>query len=170
VSPKVLFTVIIKVSGLSLIFGLIDIIPQAVSMTPLLLTADRASQINAALVSFPVLALYIIFIWLSLFKTKQVMNWLSLHQDIDAENITPDISTPALFRIALIVLGGVLLINNIPVLFHDLVVAIRQSQASSFKQTSFEPAILSGTKVILGYLLMDQSRRLASWIGLMSSD
>jgi hypothetical protein len=170
-SPNSLFTIIIRIFGLWLIFGLLDIIPQAISMTPLLLSADLNSKIMAAAISIVILGLNLFLIWAAVFRTGNVIKLLSLNKGFNDEHIDVNLSSHAVLRVALIVLGGVLLIQNVPVLFSDLVLYIRQIRSALPGVTpSFHAIVLSGSKILIGYLLMDHNQRIALWFGRMAGD
>jgi hypothetical protein len=164
-SPKSLFTIIIKVLGLLLIFGLLELVPNILGLVPLLIAADLDSQLTAVIFSGMVLFIYFFLIYISLFKTAYIIEKLSLDKHFDTEIIEFNIDPATVLRISIIVLGGVILINAVPVLFKDIVNYLRQMQLSNlYGQPSFQTMVISGSKLLIGYLLMDHSNRISSWI------
>ena len=165
-TPKTIFTIILKIFGLWLILGLLEIIPQTLSTIPLLLSADTRSQLSASILLLLVLAFYFFVIRLLLFKSNFIIDKLLLDKHFDQQTIEFNIQQTAVIQIAIIVFGGLIFINSLPVLFEQIVSYLKQKQlaGSFFDNPSFQYLLIYSGKLILGYLLMSNSKWLTNKI------
>lgn len=165
-TPKTIFTIILKIFGIWLVLGMIQVIPQTLSAIPYILEADAISFGVGLFVMILALTFYFFIIRLLLFKTDFIIDKLSLDKHFDQEIVNTEIQQTTIIQIAIIVLGGILFIDNVPLLIKEIVSYLQQKQLAGtlFSNPSFQYIILHVGQLLLGYLLMNNSKRLTSWI------
>ena len=93
--------------------------------------------------------------WL-LFKTNKLIQWFRLEKDFDMETVNLGLSTTSIIRIAVIVLGGLMFLDNISLLISQLLTFFQQELL--FKNYSrSQPLVFAFIKTVIGYLLLTNS-------------
>lgn len=165
-TPKTIFTIILKIFGLWLILGLIQIIPQTLAALPLLFQGDSAMLVVAFAIITGALVFYFYVLHLLLFKSGYIIDKLSLDKHFDQPAFDINIQQSTVIRIAIIVLGGLIFIDALPLLICKVVKYLQQKQFAGilFEYPSIHHIIIEGCKLLIGYLLMSNSKRLTTWI------
>lgn len=165
-TPKTIFTIILKIFGLWLILELLEVIPQTISTIPVLMQADATALAPMLIAILLILTFYFFILRLLLFKTDYVINKLSLDKHFDQQTVDTNVQQATVIQIAIIILGGLMFIDALPTLIEQIVSYLQQEriEGNLFTNPSFKYIILYSCKLILGYLLMNNSRQLTNWI------
>lgn len=162
-NTRALFNLILKVFGLILVKDILIIVVFTLQ-TLLMDTIDfnyRLSSVSPYLLSIVV---YGILIRLLLFKTKYVINKLGLAKEMDDE-IPLKVHRSVVLNIAIIVLSGYILINEVPGLLSLLYSMYREKIATNGQNdVTTQPLILSLCKVIIALLLLGYRHRVINYI------
>jgi len=111
----------------------------------------------------PMIAIPVIIYIFLLFKTDLILKWLRLTDGFDEEKIIlGDMSTVSLLKLASIIMGGLLIINNLPYFFTQSIALFKDSLHNNpiANRDEFQLSISAG-KLIIGYLML----RKFVWIG-----
>jgi hypothetical protein len=167
-TPRTIFTLILKIFGLYLIWQLIIIIPFSFTAGSTLLYTQHDSSWTGiiALLLIIILLLYFMVIRMLLFKSNWVVDKLSLDKHFDQEIIAIKIDSAAVIQISIIVLGGVLFIDALPNFFREIITYLQQTSLEPYmvKDPKFAYIFLWGCKALLGYLLLTNSKRITHWV------
>jgi len=165
-TPKTIFTIILKIFGLWLILGLIEVIPQTLATLLLLMQEDPTQAFVVFAIITGALVFYFVILRLVLFKSGNIIDKLSLDKHFDQPAIDINIQQSTVIHIAIIVLGGLIFIDALPLLISEVVKYLQQKQFAGtlFEYPSIHHIIIEGCKLLIGYLLMSNSKRLTSWI------
>lgn len=159
---KTFWLILLKIIGISLVLNGVNVLTQSFNI--LSIGENRAEVISWIL---PVIALtvavYFFILWLFVFKTSWLVDKLRLEKGFEEERIEINVQLPAALTIAIIVVGGIMLIDSLPQLCQQIFVFLRMKTALSDSEI---PGwiILYLTEAVLGYLLMTNSRKITRFI------
>lgn len=167
-TPRTLFTIILKIFGLYLAINLLTIIPLVIGELPQLL-AFGSDSVSIAIVIIGILVVMVIFyflIRLFLFKTGWIIDKLKLDRHFEQEIIAVKFESGAVIQIAIIILGGLLFIDALPTLFKEIIKYLQHTQVESFlvMEPVFATMVFWCCQLTLGYLLLTNSKRITHWI------
>jgi len=160
---------VLKVFGLFFLKDVIETLPQFISTILFMFKPDSfdpSEGIAIFIGTTIVLGFYIFVTYLLFFKTNMFIDKLKLDQGFTQEDFSFQISKTDILTIALIVIGGILLANEIPNFCKALYQYIQQRsiQRYSGNQPDFSYAIITGVKIILGFLILGERRRIVEFI------
>jgi hypothetical protein len=168
-TPKTIFTLILKIIGLYLILSLAEVLSAAFSSLPVLMMQNSPIDAPGFWVSsiiILVLLFYFYIIRLLLFRTAWVIDRLSLDKHFEEEIVVVKFDSASVLQIATIILGGILFTGAIPTLCQEIINWLQQTQAEPYltRHPSFAYMVFDGCKLLLGYLLLTNSKQVTNWI------
>ena len=102
---------------------------------------------------FGAFVLYFSVIYCFLFKTSTLIKWFRLEKDFDTNTISCEFSTTSIIRLAVIIVGGLMFIDNFVSLISNLMTFFQQEMV--FKNYSKSQLLLFVfIKTVIGYLLI----------------
>ncbi|MGL3001385.1 hypothetical protein [Flavobacterium sp. GSP6] len=161
---KTFWIISIKILGLLLILGALTVIPQwLTSIYSAYQTGDFESLTIVTLIFLAILIVYYFVFKLCVFKTSWIIEKLKLDRDFETQNIELNSKSFTIISIATIVIGGLMFVENIPLLLREIFIFFQQeSLFKDYPKTGW--IIFDFCKVIIGYLLMTNSSRIAKFI------
>jgi hypothetical protein len=150
-TKKDLFRLIIKIIGLFLILStLFTALPSSVSW--LMMELDIYSIIW---VIFIAAIIFLFFMFLT-FKPDKIIKWLKLDQGFDSDNIEfQKFNNENILKLAVIVIGGILLIDNIPAFLTHTLFAFHLSIKNVFYGSQDNIKwLMSFINILIGYLML----------------
>ena len=172
-TPRTLFTIILKVFGLfffrELITNTVDFIVSVSNLTKSGLAIDSNSMeftISIYILPACIIILYVLIIYLLLFKTIKIMDILKLDHGFTQEIFSSTIQTPFILTISLIVLGGVILTTEVPTLFKNIFTYFQEKHLAAFSMIKFNYSyiIISSVKIIIALVLLGERKRIVSFL------
>jgi len=169
-TPRSLFAIIIKIIGIYLLIGAIVTIPQMI--TTILSFRGQVSYASSgdlfALAFFILITagIYITIMRYCLFKTDWLIGKLHLDKGFDEEKLEINIHRSTVLKIAVIVIGAVLVIDSLPALCKEVFVYSQMSAPDrGFKENpSSKYLIMDIAKLFIGIFLMTSSRLVVNFI------
>ncbi|HET9747189.1 MAG TPA: hypothetical protein VFP97_15855 [Chitinophagaceae bacterium] len=165
-TPRTLFNIILKILGIFFIKDFLAIIPQLLSVTLFLARSDTVTEAIWTLVTTSLILLaYGLVSYYLIFKTNFVIDKLKLDKGFTQESIPLNIHRSTILSISIIVIGGFLVIDEIPNFCRQLF-SYFQEKRLTYGQTTPTLAypIMSGAKIIIGILLMTFQRKIVAVI------
>lgn len=161
---KTFWTILIKILGLLLILGALTVIPQWFSsIYSAYQIGDFESLTILILIFLVILIIYYFVFKLCVYKTSWIIEKLKLDSDFETQNIELNSKSFTIISIATIVIGGLMFVENIPLLLREVFIFFQQE--SLFKDYPKTGWILFDLcKVLMGYLLMTNSSKIAKFI------
>jgi hypothetical protein len=161
---KTFWTILIKILGLLLILGALTTIPQWFSSIYSAYQIEDFESLTILILILSVILIIYYFVFkLCVYKTSWVIEKLKLDRDFETQNIELNSKSFTIISIATIVIGGLMFVENIPLLLREIFIFFQQE--SLFKNYPKSGWILFDfCKVIIGYLLMTNSSRIAKFI------
>jgi hypothetical protein len=106
---------------------------------------------------------YLLAIWIFFYKTDWLISKLSLDRHFREERLEINFSHSTILQIAIIVIGGLIFAYTLPGLCREIFLFYQQK--SVFRENpSTGWIIFDFVKMVMGYLLMTNSKRLTDWI------
>ena len=161
--------ILIKIIGLWLLFECLSLLPQffsAFTFTNGTLDTEFIFAVWAMLIGVAII--YILLVRLFIFKSDWLIEKLKLTDNFNEESIDVNIKSTTVLSIAIIVMGGIILASSIPA-FLSLLFEYYQRRTTfmEYKETSW--LIFHFIKIIIGYLLLTNSKIITQYIEKRSS-
>ena len=151
-----LFRVLIKIFGLySVILTLFTIVPASISS---LMYLFEDMNMTLVLILIAAVLIPVGFFLVLLFRTDSIIDLLQLDKGFDDEHIQlGNLDNESILKLAIIIIGGFLIIDNIPDLLFDLINAFKyKANYSTVEGTSLNYFRMTTCIIncIIGYLLL----------------
>ena len=159
---RTFWNILLKILGIYLVVRGLNIVSQSFSV----LFYAEEEIIYYTIIAIGVAAAYFFILWLFVFKTTWLIDKLQLEKEFDEEKIELKDDFSAILSIAIIVIGGIMIVDSLPWLCSSIFSFYRNKKM--FCPSSENPAtawlILYTIKTVIGYLLMTNSRPIAAFI------
>jgi NADH:ubiquinone oxidoreductase subunit 5 (subunit L)/multisubunit Na+/H+ antiporter MnhA subunit len=170
-TPKNLFNIILKIFGLFFLREIIYIIPQLISAIPSFTKADdfgggqSIMEILPLIVTLIAIAFYVFIIYQLLFNTNRIIDKLKLEQGFNQQEFSFNISTSLILTISLIVIGGVILTNEIPNFCRNIFSYFQEKNFThGMTKPNYSYIVISGVKIIIGLLIIGERKRIVEFV------
>jgi hypothetical protein len=165
-TPRTLFNIILKILGIFFIKDFLATIPQLLSVILYLTKSDSVTEAiwTLATTSLILLAYGLVSYYL-VFKTELIIDKLKLDKGFDRETIPLNIHRSTILSISVIVIGGLLVADEIPNFCRQLF-SYFQEKRMTYGQTNptLAYSIVSGAKIIIGIFLMAGQKQIVNLI------
>jgi hypothetical protein len=163
-SIRTLWIILIKILGLFLISGALVVLSQSISfMFYAFKSAEIIDVLYVSAIDLILLVIYCLLIWVCICKTSWIIDKLKLDKGFETENIELNFDLTKIISIAIIVIGGLLFIDNIPILLKEFFAFFQQKVLfKDYPKSGW--LIFYFCKAIIGYLLMTNSFGIAKLI------
>jgi len=168
-TPRSLFNIVLKIFGLFFLKNIIETVPQLIS-TILFMLKPNSFDPNEGIFIFlgttVILAFYIFVTYQLFFRTNNILDKLKLDRGFTQDEFSFEIPKSSTLTIALIVIGGLILTNEIPNLCKALYQYIQQKsiQRDTENKPDLSYAISTGAKIILGLLILGERKRIVEFV------
>lgn len=157
--------IVLKLIGLWLLHDCIYLIPQFFSTLAIsqysIHEDGEAVRISAYLLL--TLVVYLLIIWLCLFKTTTLISTLRLDRHFTEQKINLNFSEYKFISAIVILLGGFIFVEGLPALCKEILVFFQQELLiTDYARTSW--ILFYFLSTLFGYLVMTNGRRIASFI------
>lgn len=172
-TPKSLFNIIIKVFGLLFLKELIITIPALLSSIFYYYNSFNEALLGTVLAYVVMIVLYILLVLQLLFKTNKIVDKLGLAEGFNQEDFSFEqtkefpitISASMVMKITLLVIGGYILIDEIPNLGTELYLYFKQkSLRDSTIDIDLTAMVTTGLKVLIGVLILGERNTILEFI------
>jgi hypothetical protein len=166
---RTFWTILIKILGISLVLSSLTVFSQFFSAFSLLKNYNTDNTDNFYFIALFVglllltIILYILVLWLFLFRTAWLIDKLHLDKGFTEEKIELNIQQSTVLTIAVIVVGGLIFVESFPGLCQQIFLFFQQK--SMIKEDPHSGLIIFQlVKTIIGYLLMTNSQSIIKFI------
>ena len=163
-SPRSLFSIILKVVG---IFFIKNILISVANIIPALSQIKKDDFRDYTILSLVILVLegvvYLLLTYLLLFKTNWVIDKLKLNQGFQEDTFNFNIHRSNILRIAIIILGSLIIIDAIPSIVQQLLYFI-EMRKDKLANANINFAIFPTVKLFIGIFLIVYQRTLVNFI------
>ena len=171
-TPRSLFVIIIKVIAIYLIIDSLSFIPQLLSSLFFVFQSSHYPGGSTDSVAAPLLLLiviigfYVFFFRLCLFKTDWIIDKLRLDKGFSEEKFEINIHRSTVLKIAVIVIGAVMVIDSLPLLCKQTISYLQMSHTYMRFTDNRESGwmIYYFLKFFIGFSLMSANRPIVNYI------
>jgi len=167
--PKDLYSIIIKVFGLFIIKDILFSIPYIIN--PILYLFSNIDNpeagIGSLIFSVVILLIYFSFAYILIFKTNSILKLFKLDDNFMENDLSLNISKQNILLISLVLLGGYILIDEIPNFCNYAFKYYQQSQNKFAEKPSISNMLISGIKILIAFLILGERKKI---IELISKD
>ncbi|MCI9846523.1 hypothetical protein [Flavobacterium pectinovorum] len=163
-SIKTFWAILIKILGLLLILGALTTIPQWLySIYSEYESGNNESFFTLIFILLIVLFIYFFAFKFCIYKTFWIIEKLKLDKGLENETIELNSNGNKIISIAVILVGGIIFVESIPSFFRQIFVFFQQEFLfKDYPESGW--MIFNFLKIIMGYLLMTNSFRIADFI------
>ena len=159
---KTFWLILLKIIGLALVIQGVSLITYSISV--LTISGNiQETMIMYILGTILTVIFYFLILWLFVFKTTWLIDKLSLEKGFEEEKIEINAKQSNILSIAIIVIGGIILIDSLPQLCTQIFVFFQQ-KSLWVENTTTSWIFLYFGKAILGYILMTNSKPIVAFI------
>jgi hypothetical protein len=165
-TPRSLFNIILKVLGIFFIQDFLAAIPQVLSVFLYFATPEGRQEAIWALVStLLILFAYGIVSFYLIFRADVIINRLKLDDGFNQDMFQLNIHRSTILSISIIVIGGLIVINEIPNFCRLLFSYYQQKRMTrGLQDPGISNIVMSGTKIIVGILMLTNQRQIVRFI------
>jgi hypothetical protein len=165
-TPRSLFNIILKVLGIFFIQDILAAIPQVLSAFLLFVTPEGRQEAIWTLAStLLILVAYGIFSYYLIFRTDVIIDKLRLENGFNQEAFQLNMHRSTILSISIIVIGGLIVANEIPNFCRLLFSYYQQKRMTrGLQDPGISRIVMSGTKIIVGILMLTNQRQIVRFI------
>ena len=167
-TPRSLFHIVLKVFGLILVKEMLVAIPALFGFFAFVGSSSYTGFGPGALLALSLL-IYGWIAWQLLMRTNQIIDLFKLDKNFPEENLAMNLHRSSVVMIAVILIGGWMVVNAIPEICNQLIQFWRLKSQSLFMENS--PAsliqiIAPSIKLLAGLLVLGYARSIVNFIEL----
>jgi hypothetical protein len=163
---RTFWILLLKILGIWLMIGGLNVIPQFLSAFSFFGDNHQDNFLSVIYIIFLLLltvGLYLIVLKLFVFNSNWLIDKLKLDKGFNEERLDLRITQKSVLTIATIVIGGLILVDALPMLCSQIFTFIQQ-KAVFREDPQFSWIIFYSIKTIIGYLLMTNSKLIINYI------
>jgi len=167
-TPRSLFNIILKILGVFFIKDFLAAIPQLLSAILFLTNSEaRTEGIWTLLTTLLILLVYWFVCYYLIFKTESIIDGLNLDKGFDQDTIPLNIHRSTILSISIIVIGGLLVADELPNFCRQLFAYFQEKRMSyGLSKPNIAYSVISAVKIIIGLTLMIGQRQFVTLIEL----
>jgi uncharacterized membrane protein YhdT len=165
-TPRSLFNIILKVLGIFFLKDALAAVPQLLTVFLYFTKADTLMEgIWTLLFTIVMLAVYCLVAYYLIFKSEFLIDKLKLDHGFDQQIIALNIHRSTILSISVMVIGGLMVAENIPALCRQLFAYFQEKRMTyGVTHPSFSPSVMEAAKILVGLLLMGNQRQIVNFI------
>jgi len=161
---KTFWLILLKIIGFTLIIKGVNMITFSITTFSSMMSWGNTENIIWGTISIILIGcVYFFILWLFVFKTSWLIDKFSLEKGFEEEKIEINAQILDILSIAIIVIGGIILIDSLPQ-FCKQIFTFFYEKTMLRKSPTTGWIILYFAKAILGYLLMTNSKPIVSFM------
>ncbi|MEO6902236.1 MAG: hypothetical protein ABI315_03685 [Bacteroidia bacterium] len=163
---RTFWIIFIKILGIWLVFDAITAIPYFLYSLPFLRGLNEYAVLGAIFVIsllLLVIGFYILVLRLLFFKTAWVIDKLKLEKNFEENKIELNVKLSTIWTVAIIIIGGLMFLGGLPEFCKEIFLFFQMRDMPS-NNLIFSSIIFNLIKIIFGYLIMTNCKKMASFI------
>lgn len=165
-SPRSFWILLLKLVGVWILFHAFDVVPQFfVLFFPASPSPFRYENWEIVLSSIIILLVYIAIVRLLVFRPDIVIDKLKLDKRFDEEQFSFKIHRSTVVAIAIIIVGGLMIMNTLPVFFREVYYYYRSQTVDRMGPAlDLASMFVDSFKIVTGFLLIVNNRQIVNFI------
>jgi len=161
---RTFWNILLKILGIYLVVQGVGVIMPYLAVFTTTFAMGIEDTIYYIAITLGILVAYFFILWLFVFKTSWLIDRLDLENGFDEERIDLKGDFSAIMTIAIIVIGGTMLVESVPMLAREFSLYIQRKEIAFQENPSIGWTIFYVVKAMIGYLLMTNSKPIAAFI------
>ncbi|MBN8670230.1 MAG: hypothetical protein J0L80_06065 [Chitinophagales bacterium] len=162
-SSRSFFQIFFKISALLTIVGSVGVLIESLQSIVSFFSYTDYTILFIAIIS---IALLVFTVYFLLFKGDYIINKLHLTDNVD-EHLSIKMHRSQILSLAVVVIGGYTFVNEIPVFCHALYSYWQEGlMEHSYSYTSKGPIIYSSARLLVGLLLLGNTKLIVNYLEL----
>ena len=166
---RIFWNILLKILGIFLVVKGVNVIVPYLSILATTFAMEMEDTIYYIAVTLGVLIAYFFILWLFVFKTSWLIDKLDLENGFDEEKIDLKNDSLAIMTIAIIVIGGIMFVESLPMLAREMSLFIKREEIPFQENPNIGWTIYYIVKAMIGYLLMTNGKPIAAFINRKSA-
>ena len=164
-TPRSLFNIILKVIGIFFIRNILIAAANILPAIPLISKDEffRDVTIIGLIIIILEVLIYVFATYVLIFKTNWIIDKLKLDAHFQQQEFNLNIHRSTILSIAIIVIGGIIIVDNIPLLAEQLIYFIRMKK-QNVPETKIDYVVRYAAKLLVGIFLVVYQRTLVNFI------
>ncbi|MES2776008.1 MAG: hypothetical protein V4722_17660 [Bacteroidota bacterium] len=164
-TPRSLFNIILKVLGIFFIKDVVTTVPQLISTAVYLLEFGTGNgSLRSLIYAVLQLAIFTYVSYFLIFNTHKLIDLFKLDKGFEEDQFTFQIDASSVYRIAIIVTGAFILVNEIPEFCRFLFNSFEEGSRDYIREkTGISRVVVSVVKMLIGLLLIGERNRIADF-------
>ena len=125
-----------------------------------MLNDNQQGAVFALIVIILTLLVYVLVSYFLIFKSGYLIDKLKLEKGFNQESITLNIDHSTILSISIIVIGGLIIVQEIPNLCRQLFAYFQEKRMT----LSISYSVLAAAKIFVGFLLINYQRQIVNYI------
>lgn len=165
-TPRSLFLIVLKIIGILFIKDILDIMPQFVYNISTLTQLNPSDSIWSIIFSFFTIVVYIYVANYFIFKTDVLIDKLKLDKNFGQNNFPLNIHRSTILNIVIIIIGGLLIADNIPLLCRSVYLYFQNKSINNAysKPIDYSFIVIYSVKIIVGLILIGNHQLFVNYI------
>ncbi|HEU5052661.1 MAG TPA: hypothetical protein VFT78_06090 [Hanamia sp.] len=166
-TPRSLFNVILKIFGIFFLREIVLSVIQLISSLTVFIAPESFDDPSirmgyvSVLIALIILAFYCFIVYKLMLKTNSIIDLLKLDRGFTQEEFLFNISMNRVLTIALIVLGGIILFEEVPNFFRNVYSWFQEKSFTRGTTTAnYSNIITSAVKIVLALLMIGERNRI----------
>ncbi len=162
-SSRSFFQIFFKISALLTIVSSIGVLIESLQSIVSFFSYRDYTILFIAIISIVLLVFAVYFL---LFKGDYIINKLQLTDNID-EHLSIKMHRSQILSLAIVIIGGYTIVNEIPIFCHSLYAYWQEgTMEHSYSYTSKGPIIYSSARLLVGLLLLGNTKLIVNYLEL----
>jgi hypothetical protein len=164
-TTRSLFNIILKILGIFFIKDILATIPQLLSITLYFKEGDTPGAFWILITTLLILLVYGVVSYYLIFRSNLIIDKLKLDKGFDQETIPLNIHRSTILSISIIVIGGLIVADEIPNLCRQLFNYFLEKRTTyGLTHPNISSSVLSASKILIGLLLIGNQRQIVNFI------
>jgi hypothetical protein len=165
-TPRSLFTIVLKIIGIFFIKDILDTVPQFILSIVNLSQSDSIDGIWSPIFIILSGAVYVCAAYYFIFKTDFVIYKLKLVSNFEQDNFPLNIHRSTVLSIVIIIIGGLLIADNVPYLCRSVYLYFQNKSIGDVLSRSpdYSYIIIYSVKILVGLILTGNHQLIVNYI------
>jgi hypothetical protein len=164
-TPRSLFNIVLKIIGIFFIKDILAALPQLFSVFYMIKYNRMEDMGMTVAVTLLTLLIYIVITYYLVFKSEWVIDKLKLDRGFDQDNFPLNIHRSTVLSISIIVIGGLLVADEIPNFFRQVYeYYLEMKRPFGRGSAAISYPIVSAAKILIGLLLIGNQQMIVNFI------
>ena len=162
---RTFWLILLKIIGFFLVLQGVNVVISSVNTFFFIKSGNDSTEQIIWTTVFIILTVivYLFILWLFVFKTSWLIDILHLEEGFEEDKIEINVSFSSIISISIIVIGGIIFIDSLPLLCKHIF-SFFQQKSLFMESPTAGWIILYISQATLGYLLMTNSKQITTFI------